>query len=180
MRPGLGGHSSLQGGVQGNMGGAVLVELALLLPLLLMLTLATVEFAQALADYKVIVNQVRSATRYLSTQAAGTSHTEAECLLTHGVLSSSKPCPGSALLAGFVRTGFSVAVTDAINAPATHRSQRSSADLTVTSATTVNLVSVTASGYQHRLYFSAFYPGVTGGAATLNFGPISMTLRQTL
>ena len=68
--------------------GAVLVELALLLPLLLLLTLATVEFAQALADYKVIVNQVRSATRYLSTQAAGTSHTEAECLLTHGVISS--------------------------------------------------------------------------------------------
>ena len=51
---------------------------------------------------------------------------------------------------------------------------------TVTAATTVNLVSVTASGYQHQLYFSAFYPGVTGGAPTLDFGPISMTMRQTL
>ena len=167
-------------GAQGGMRGAVLVELALLLPLLLMLTLATVEFAQALADYKLIVNQVRSATRYLSTQAAGTSHTEAECLLTHGVLSSSKPCPGTLLLAGFGSSGFSVAVADAINAPATHRSQRSSADLTVTSATTVNLVSVTATGYRHQLYFSAFYPGVTGGAPSLEFGPISMTMRQTL
>ena len=39
---------------------------------------------------------------------------------------------------------------------------------------------VTASGYQHQLYFSAFYPGVTGGAPTLDFGPISMTMRQTL
>lgn len=173
----MSGHR-MQGGVPSGASGAVLVELALLLPLLLMLTLATVEFAQALADYKLIVNQVRSATRYLSTQAAGTSHTEAECLLTHGVLSSSKPCPGTLLLAGFGGSGFSVA--DAINAPATHRSQRSSADLTVTSATTVNLVSVTVSGYQHQLYFSAFYPGVTGGAPTLDFGPISMTMRQTL
>lgn len=175
----MSGHR-LQGGVPSGASGAVLVELALLLPLLLMLTLATVEFAQALADYKLIVNQVRSATRYLSTQAAGTSHTEAECLLTHGVLSSSKPCPGNVLLAGFGRSGFSVAVADAINAPATHRSQRSSADLTVTSATTVNLVSVTVSGYQHQLYFSGFYPGVTGGAPTQDFGPISMTMRQTL
>ena len=35
--------------------GVVLVELALLLPVLLVLPLATVEFAQALAAYKVLV-----------------------------------------------------------------------------------------------------------------------------
>jgi Flp pilus assembly protein TadG len=160
--------------------GAVLVELALLLPILLTLTLVTVEFSQALANYKLIVNQVRSATRYLSTQAAGTGHAGAACLVTHGVISSSTPCPGAALLTGFGQSGFRVSVADAVNAPATHRSQRSSTDLTDSAATTVNLVSVTASGYRHQLRFAAFLPGAESGASTLEFGPVSMTMRQTL
>lgn len=159
-------------------GGAVLVELALLLPILLFLTLASVEFSQAIAAYKVIVNQVRSATRHLSTEAPGTGYTEAECLLTHGNPSSTKPCVGSVLLPGFSASSFSVTVADAINSPATHRSQRTSADLTVTTATTINLVTVTASGYQHQLYFAGFLSGVVGNATTLTFGPISMTMRQ--
>jgi len=159
-------------------GGAVLVELALLLPLLLFLTLASVEFSQAIAAYKVIVNQARSAARHLSTQAPGTGHIEAECLLTHGSPSSAKPCTGNALLPGFSASSFSVTVSDAVNAPTTHRSQRTTADLTVTSATTINLVTVTASGYQHHLYFAGFLSGVVGNATSLTFGPISMTMRQ--
>ena len=158
--------------------GAVLVELALLLPLLLLLTLAAVEFSQAIAAYKVVVNQVRSAARHLSTKAPGTGYTEAECLLTHGSLSSAKPCSGSALLPGFLASGFSVTVSDAVNAPTTHRSQRTTADLTVTSATTINLVTVTASAYQHQLHFAGFLSGVVGDATNLTFGPISMTMRQ--
>ncbi len=158
--------------------GAVLVELALLLPLLLLLTLAAVEFSQAIAAYKVVVNQVRSAARHLSTKAPGTGYIEAECLLTHGSPSSAKPCSGSVLLPGFLASGFSVTVTDAINMPSTHRSQRTTADLTVTSATTINLVSVTASGYQHQLHFAGFLSGVVGEATSLTFGPISMTMRQ--
>lgn len=158
--------------------GAVLVELALLLPLLLLLTLAAVEFALAIAAYKVVLNQARSAARHLSTKAPGTGHTEAECLLTHGNPSSAKPCPGSALLPGFSASSFSVTVADAINAPTTHRSQRTTADLTVTSATTINLVTVTASGYQHPLYFAGFLSAVVGDATSLTFGQISMTMRQ--
>lgn len=159
--------------------GAVLVELALLLPLLLLLTLAAVEFSQAIAAYKVVVNQVRSAARHLSTKAPGTGHTEAECLLTHGSLSSAKPCPGSALLPGFSASSFSVTVADAVSAPTSHRSQRTSADLTVSSATTINLVTVTATGYQHPLYFAGFLSAVVGDATSLTFGEISMTTRQT-
>jgi len=158
--------------------GAVLVELALLLPLLLLLTLAAVEFSQAIAAYKVVVNQVRSAARHLSTKAPGTGYIEAECLLTHGSPSSAKPCSSSALLPGFLASGFSVTVADAVSAPTTHRSQRTTADLSVTSATTINLVSVTASGYQHELHFAGFLSGVVGDATNLTFGPISMTMRQ--
>ena len=158
--------------------GAVLVELALLLPILLFLTLASVEFSQAIATYKVIVNQVRNAARHLSTRAPGTGYIEAECLLTHGNPSSPKPCAGSVLLPGFSAGSFRVTVADAINAPTTHRSQRTTADLTATSATTLNLVTVTATGYQHPLYFAGLLSGVVGNATTLTFGPISMTMRQ--
>ncbi len=163
---------------RGKCGGAVLVELALLLPILLFLTLASVEFSQAIAAYKVIVNQVRSAARYLSTEAPGTGYTQAACLLTNGNPSSAKPCSGSLLLPGFSAGSFSVTVADAVNAAATHSAQRTSADLTVTSATTINLVTVTASGYQHPLYFAGFLSGVVGNATALTFGPISMTMRQ--
>ncbi len=159
-------------------GGAVLVELALLLPILFFLTLASVEFSQAIAAYKVIVNQVRNAARYLSTEAPGTGYTEAACLLTNGNPSSAKPCTGSLLLPGFSSSGFSVTVADAINSPTTQSAQRTTADLTVTTATTINLVTVTASGYPHTLYFSGFLSGVVGNATSLTFGPISMTMRQ--
>ncbi len=155
-----------------------MVELALLLPLLLFLTLAAVEFSQAIAAYKVVVNQVRSATRHLSTKAPGTGHIEAECLLTNGNPSSAKPCAGSTLLPGFSVGSFSVTVADAVNAPTTHRSQRTTADLTVTNASTINLVTVTATGYQHQLHFSAFLSGIFGDTTSLTFGPISMTMRQ--
>lgn len=157
--------------------GAVLVELSLVLPILLLLTLATVEFAQAMAAYKVVVLQVRLATRYLSSKAPGTGHAEARCLLTHGVASAA--CSGTALMPGFVANGFSISVADALNAPASQRAQRTSSDSTVASATTINLVTVTASGYRYQLNFAGFLTSITGGASTFDFAPISMTMRQT-
>ena len=159
--------------------GAVLVELALLLPLLLALTLATVEFAQALAAYKVLVTQVRSAARYLSTQAPGTSYDQAQCLLTHGVVSA-KPCSGQPLMPGLVASGFSVGISDAVNSPATQRAQRSASNGSVSAGSTLNLVTVTASGYRQPLQFAAFLSGLLSGTSTLSFGPISCTMRQTL
>lgn len=159
--------------------GAVLVELSLVLPILLILTLATVEFAQAMAAYKVVVLQVRLATRYLSTKAPGTGQAEARCLLTHGVATPGGNCTGTALMPGLVAAGFVITVSDALNAPATQRAQRTSSDSTVTSATTINLVTVTASGYRYRLNFAAFLSGIVGGSPTFDFAPISMTMRQT-
>ncbi len=159
--------------------GAVLVELSLVLPILLILTLATVEFAQAMAAYKVVVLQVRLATRYLSAKAPGTGQAEARCLLTHGVATPGGNCTGTALMPGLVATGFTVTVSDALSAPTTHRAQRTSSDSTVTSATTINLVTVTASGFRYHLNFAAFLSGILGGSPTFDFAPISMTMRQT-
>lgn len=154
--------------------GGALVELAFVLPVLVMLVLATVEFAQALAAYKTLVTQVRSAARYLSTRPPGAGYVEAQCLVTHGLTSPTLPCPGTALMAGLAAPNLTVTVLDAGNAPATHQAQRTAASLAVSHATTLNLVTVTVSGYRHPMILSTWVAGV----ATLDFGSISLTMQQ--
>jgi hypothetical protein len=154
--------------------GGALVELAFVLPVLLMLTLATVEFAQALAAYKTLVTQVRSAARYLSTRPPGAGHVEARCLVTHGLPSPTLPCAGTALMAGFASPALIVTVLDASNAPATHQAQRTATSLTVTHGTTINLVTVTVTGYRHPMILSTWVAGVSN----LDFGAVSLTLQQ--
>ncbi len=154
--------------------GGALVELAFVLLVLLMLTLATVEFAQALAAYKTLVTQVRSAARYLSTRPPGAGHVEARCLVTHGLPSPTLPCPGTALMAGFASPALIVTVLDASNAPATHQAQRTATSLAVTHGTTINLVTVTVTGYRHPMILSTWVAGVSN----LDFGAVSLTLQQ--
>ena len=48
--------------------GVALVEFALILPLLLILTFITTEFGRALYQYNTIAKSLRDASRYLSTQ----------------------------------------------------------------------------------------------------------------
>ncbi|HEY6095278.1 MAG TPA: TadE/TadG family type IV pilus assembly protein [Gallionellaceae bacterium] len=48
--------------------GVAMVEFALTLPLLLLLTMITTEFGRAIYQYNTIVKSVRSAARYLSIQ----------------------------------------------------------------------------------------------------------------
>ena len=52
--------------------GVALVEFALILPLLLLLTFITTEFGRAVYQYNTITKSVRDAVRYLSTQTPGT------------------------------------------------------------------------------------------------------------
>lgn len=66
--------------------GAALVELALIIPLLLLLTFITTEFGRAVYQYHVLVKAVRDAARYLSVQPPGTHVTEARNLLVYGNL----------------------------------------------------------------------------------------------
>lgn len=51
--------------------GVAMVEFALVLPLLLILTFVTTEFSRALYQYNTLAKSVRDATRYLSTQSPG-------------------------------------------------------------------------------------------------------------
>lgn len=66
--------------------GVALVEFALVLPLLLILTFTATEYSRALYQYNTLTKSVRDATRYLSTQNPGTKSTEAKNLVVYGNL----------------------------------------------------------------------------------------------
>jgi len=64
--------------------GVALVELALITPLLLLLTFITTEFGRAMFEYNAVVKSTRDAVRYLSVQTPGTHITEARNLMVYG------------------------------------------------------------------------------------------------
>ncbi|MBK0394009.1 TadE/TadG family type IV pilus assembly protein [Ramlibacter algicola] len=67
-------------------GGVALVEFALILPFLLVLTFTTTEFGRALYEYQAISKSVRVAARYLATQNVGTHQAEAANLIVYGTI----------------------------------------------------------------------------------------------
>ena len=64
--------------------GVALVEFALILPFLLLLTMITIEFGRAMYQYNTLTKSVRDAVRYLSLQTPGTHLTEARNLMVYG------------------------------------------------------------------------------------------------
>ena len=79
--------------------GTAIVEFALILPLLLLLTMITTEFGRAIYQYNTIVKSVRNATRYLSLQTQNTKITEAKNLVVFGNIAGTPPAlvPGLTL-----------------------------------------------------------------------------------
>lgn len=65
-----------------------MVEFALVLPLLLILTFITTELSRALYQYNTLTKSVRDAARYLSTQNPGTKITESKNLVVYGSLAN--------------------------------------------------------------------------------------------
>ncbi|MEN9717910.1 MAG: hypothetical protein RIQ99_788 [Pseudomonadota bacterium] len=155
--------------------GGVAVELALVLPVLLTLAFATLEFANVLVTYKRLVSQTRLAARYLSTQAPGQGYTQAQCLLLTGTASATLPCAGTAVLPGLADATIQIA--DAVNAPATQRGRMTAG---TTGAISVNLVTVRVSNYRHQLLLGGWMGGFVRSSATITFGTISATMRQVL
>lgn len=66
--------------------GVALVELALIIPLLLLLTFITTEFGRAMYEYNAVTKSTRDAVRYLSFQTPGTHIAEAQNLMVYGNL----------------------------------------------------------------------------------------------
>ena len=71
--------------------GVALVEFALILPMLLLLTVITTEFGRAMYQYNTLTKSVRDAARYLSMQTPGTQITQARNLVVHGNLAGTGP-----------------------------------------------------------------------------------------
>lgn len=64
--------------------GVALVEFALVLPLLLLMTFIVVEYSRALYQYNTLTKSVRDAARYLSVQSPGAGISQAKNLVVYG------------------------------------------------------------------------------------------------
>ncbi|QFZ84893.1 pilus assembly protein [Variovorax paradoxus] len=64
--------------------GAALIELALITPLLLLLTFITTEFGRAMYEYNTVTKSARDAVRYLSVQTPNTNVDQARNLVVFG------------------------------------------------------------------------------------------------
>ncbi len=64
--------------------GTAIVELALALPFLLLMTFIVTEFGRAVYQYDIVTKSVRDAARYLSVQTPGTHVSEAQNLVVYG------------------------------------------------------------------------------------------------
>lgn len=76
--------------------GAAMVEFALIMPFLLLLTFIVTEYSRALQQYNVLTKSVRDGARYLSMQHPNTKITEARNLIVYGNLAGT----GSPLVLG--------------------------------------------------------------------------------
>ncbi|MDB5808460.1 MAG: TadZ/CpaE-like protein [Betaproteobacteria bacterium] len=64
--------------------GVALVEFALVLPFLLLMTFIVVEYSRALYQYNTLTKSVRDAARYLSVQSPGSNISQAKNLVVYG------------------------------------------------------------------------------------------------
>jgi Flp pilus assembly protein TadG len=124
--------------------GVAIVELALMLPLLLLLTFTVTEFGRALYEYNTLTKAVRDAARYLSVQTPGTHMTEARNLIVYGNTAGT----GTPLARGLSTS----------NVP--DPTWQTEGTLPV-----INTVKVTVTGY----VFESLFPSVFG----INFGTIA-------
>lgn len=135
--------------------GVAIIELALILPLLLLLTFLTTEFGRAVYQYNLLTKSVRDAARYLSVQVPDTHVTEARNLVVYG---STAPGDTAAPLA----PGLTLAH---VVIPPWQQ---------VGSMPVINTVTVTVSGYTFTSLFTSIFGNTFG---TLTFSDISATMR---
>jgi Flp pilus assembly protein TadG len=139
-----------------NQQGVAIVEFALLLPLLLIMSFTVIELGRALMHYNLIAKSTREAARYLSMQTPGTKMTEARNIVVYGNTSGT----GSALVPGLSTSN----VPDPTWQPA-------GADPIITTVT------VQVSNYTFQPLISSAF-NVTFGP--INFSTITATMRSPL
>jgi Flp pilus assembly protein TadG len=136
--------------------GVALVEFALILPFLLLLSMLTFEFGRAIWEYNTLTKSVRDAARYLAIQTPGTKITQARNLMVYGNLAGT----GAPLARGLS--------TSNVPDPTWQ---------TAGSAPVINTVTVRISGYTFNSMFSTVF-GLSFGNVT--YSDISATMRSYL
>ena len=140
--------------------GTALVELALILPLLLLLTFITTEFGRAMFEYNAITKSTRDAVRYLSFQTPGTKITEARNLVVYGNLGGT----GTPLVRGLTLA----------NMPAASCCTW----LLTGTGPVINTVTVRVTGYTYHSMFPSVFGIAFGNAAgNFTFSTITATMR---
>lgn len=136
--------------------GVAIIEFALVLPVLLMLTFITTELGRALLHYNTLTKSVREASRYLSTQTPGTGTTQARNLVVYGSVEA-RAVPQ---LPGLNTSNVPDPVWE-----------------TAGTVPVINTVTVRITGYQFESMFTNAF-GITFGA--LQFPDIAATMRSHL
>ena len=140
--------------------GAALVELALILPLLLLLTLITTEFGRAMFEYNSVTKSTRDAVRYLSFQTPNTQRTQARNLMVYGNLNGD----GTPLVRGLTLANVPEATCCTWQFTGTNPN--------------INTVTVTVTNYTYHSLFPSVF-GIAFGNANgdITFNTISATMR---
>ncbi len=136
--------------------GVALVEFALILPFLLMLSIITFEFGRAVWQYNTLTKSVRDAARYLSIQTPGTKIAQARNLMVYGNLAGS----GAPLALGLTPSHVPDPTWQTAGA-----------------APVINTVTVRISGYTFNPMFSTVF-GLPIGNVT--YSDITATMRSYL
>lgn len=136
--------------------GVALIEFALILPLLLVLTFITIDIGRAVFRYNTTAKTVRDAVRYISVWPENTHVTEMRNLIVYGNTAGTGDPMDPALTSSMVLTPTYA---------------------TVGSNPVIRTVTVTVEGYTFTPMFADFF-GVTAG--TVTFSNISATMRSPL
>jgi Flp pilus assembly protein TadG len=142
--------------------GAAIVEFALVMPFLLLLTFIVTEYSRALHQYDVLTKAVRDGARYLSMQHPNTKITEAKNLMVYGNLTGT----GSPLVFGLTTA----------HVPDPVWTSSGSAPVIVT--VTVQ-IGTGAAGAATRYKFVPIFASVFGTTfGSAEFAPITATMRS--
>ena len=135
--------------------GVALVELALVIPFLLVMAILVAEFGRAIYQYNLLAKSVRDAARYLTMQTPGTHVAEARNLVVYGTTGSGSVPLASGLATTMVNAAW----------PATQ----------VGTNPPISIVRVTITGYS----FQSMWPSVFGlPVGTVPYSDISATMRS--
>lgn len=136
--------------------GTALVEFALILPLMLVLTFITTEFGRAMYQYNTLTKSVRDAVRYASVRTPNTQATEVRNLVVYGNPGGT----GSPLALGLTLANVPAPIWQ-----------------TAGSNPVIGTVTVQITGYA----FNSLFPGAFGlPFGNIPFSTISATMRSPL